>query len=56
MEIFTRFLNDDNGATAIEYSLIASVMALALIAAMPVLGTVISNTFASIGASIASGS
>jgi pilus assembly protein Flp/PilA len=56
MQMFSRFIADDAGATAIEYALIASAMALALVAAMPALGTVISNKFSSIGASITSGS
>jgi pilus assembly protein Flp/PilA len=50
------FINDESGATAIEYALIASAMALALVAAMPALGRVIKDKFSDIGASITSGS
>jgi pilus assembly protein Flp/PilA len=56
MKKFSCFLNDDSGATAIEYALIASAMALALVAAMPALGTIIKDKFSSIGGSITSGS
>jgi pilus assembly protein Flp/PilA len=34
MSIFTRFLNDQSGATAIEYGLIAALVSVAAIAAM----------------------
>ena len=56
MNKFVSFMNDESGATAIEYALIASAMALALVAAMPAFGTIIKGKFASIGASITSGS
>jgi pilus assembly protein Flp/PilA len=49
------FMKDESGATAIEYSLIASAMALALVATMPTLGNVIKNKFTNIGAKITSG-
>lgn len=48
----TRFLVDDTGATAIEYGLIASLIAIALIAAGTALGKNISDTFASIAGNI----
>lgn len=39
MHVFiSRFLDDDAGATAIEYGLIAAIMAVAIIAAMSTLG------------------
>jgi pilus assembly protein Flp/PilA len=56
MNRIATFLEDDSGATAIEYALIATVMALALVAAMPALGTIIKAKFASIGPHITSGS
>jgi pilus assembly protein Flp/PilA len=55
MNKFVSFMNDESGATAIEYALIASAMALALVAAMPALGTVIKTKFTGIGSSITSG-
>jgi pilus assembly protein Flp/PilA len=45
MSIFTRFLNDQSGATAIEYGLIAALISVAAIAAMTTLGTKLTSTF-----------
>ena len=45
----TRFLNDESGATAIEYGLIAAPLAVVLITAMNTLSGKISGTFAKIG-------
>jgi pilus assembly protein Flp/PilA len=56
MTHFGHFMNDEAGATAIEYALIASAMALALVASMPALGTVIKNRFSFIGTKITNGS
>ncbi|HEY8384444.1 MAG TPA: Flp family type IVb pilin [Microvirga sp.] len=46
--IFKRFAQDESGATAIEYALIAALMATALIAAMEVLGDGITDGFTSV--------
>ncbi len=43
--LFKRFAADDSGATAIEYGLIAALVAVAAIAAMQTLGTNLSGTF-----------
>jgi pilus assembly protein Flp/PilA len=40
-----RLLKDDNGATAIEYGLIAALIAVAAIAAFQLVGTNLSSTF-----------
>ncbi len=40
-----RFLNDQSGATAIEYGLIAALIAVAAIAGMGALGTQLSGIF-----------
>jgi pilus assembly protein Flp/PilA len=40
-----RFLRDESGASAIEYSLIATFMAVGLIAAFPVLSSGINSLF-----------
>ena len=56
MAKFANFKNDESGATAIEYALIASAMALALVASMPVLGGIIKTRFAFVGTKITSGS
>ncbi len=49
---FTRFLNDNSGATAIEYGLLASIMAVFLIAALQSLGNRMSNEFSEVGAAL----
>lgn len=43
-----RFINDQSGATAIEYGLIASLIAVAIIGAATTLGTKLGTTFASV--------
>ena len=43
--LFARFANDESGATAIEYGLIAALISVAIISAATTLGTNISNTF-----------
>jgi pilus assembly protein Flp/PilA len=50
-----KFLKDESGATAIEYGLIASAMALCLITAMPSITAALTGRFATIGTSITSG-
>jgi pilus assembly protein Flp/PilA len=40
-----RFVKDESGATAIEYGLIAALIAVGIIAAAQALGTEISTTF-----------
>lgn len=44
-----RCLKKSKGATAIEYALIASLIAVAAIAAMRTLGNTLSNLFANVG-------
>jgi pilus assembly protein Flp/PilA len=55
MTRFERFLNDESGATLIEYALIASAMGVALIGAMPLIGRAVTSSFSSIASHIASG-
>ncbi len=45
MTLFREILNDQEGATAIEYGLIAALIAVAAITAMGALGNSLSNTF-----------
>ena len=45
MTLFRDILNDQEGATAIEYGLIAALIAVAAITAMGALGNSLSNTF-----------
>jgi pilus assembly protein Flp/PilA len=44
-----RFFHDESGATAIEYALIASLIAVVIITAVTTVGTKVSNTFTEIG-------
>ena len=48
MNIFARFVKDESGATAIEYGLIAALIAVGIIAAATLLGGTISDLFNSI--------
>lgn len=50
-----RFMNDESGATAIEYGLIAAGIAVAIIAAVQTLGDDLSKIFTNIGTSINTG-
>ena len=47
--IFKRFRKNEDGATAIEYGLIAALIAVVIIGAVTVLGTQISASFKTIG-------
>jgi len=49
MTTVARFMNDESGATAIEYGLIAALIAVGIIAAATTLGTSLSNLFTGIG-------
>jgi pilus assembly protein Flp/PilA len=51
-KLFARFLQDQSGATAIEYGLIASGIALAIIAVVNGLGTNLNTKFTSINTSL----
>lgn len=45
MTTVARFMNDESGATAIEYGLIAALIAVGIIAAATTLGGSLSNLF-----------
>jgi pilus assembly protein Flp/PilA len=49
MTTVARFMNDESGATAIEYGLIAALIAVGIIAAATTLGNGLSNIFTGIG-------
>ena len=49
-KIFKRFAKDESGATAIEYALIASLLSVAIIAALQTLGGKVSGTYTKVGA------
>jgi pilus assembly protein Flp/PilA len=52
MSIFNRFVKDESGATAIEYSLIAALMAAAIITALSTFKTDLTTAFTSIGTTL----
>lgn len=49
---FRKLVHDEFGATAIEYALIASLIAVAIVSAASTLGGKIANTFNTVGASL----
>ena len=46
--LFNRFVKDEDGATAIEYGLIAALIAVAIIAAVGSVGETLNSTFETI--------
>jgi pilus assembly protein Flp/PilA len=48
MTMFSRFMNDESGATAIEYGLIAAIVGVGIIVALGKLKTSLSTTFSTI--------
>ena len=48
MKFFNKLLRDEQGATAIEYGLIAALIAVAAITAMGTLGNQLSTTFTTV--------
>lgn len=50
--MFSKFLRDESGATAIEYGLIAALIAIAAITAMSTLGNDLSNNFNNVANSL----
>lgn len=47
--LFTRFLKDESGATAIEYGLIAALISVGIIAGATSLGTNLGSLFGKLG-------
>jgi pilus assembly protein Flp/PilA len=43
--LFNRFVNDESGATAIEYGLIAALLAVVIIGSLQLVGTELTATF-----------
>ena len=52
MNAFLHFLRDDGGATAIEYGLIAALIAVVIITAVTAVGTNLSGTFNTVASSV----
>jgi len=48
LSIFRRLIKNDNGATAIEYTLIASLIAVAAITAMSTVGGKVTNVLSNV--------
>jgi pilus assembly protein Flp/PilA len=51
--LFSRFAKDESGATAIEYGLIAALVAVAIIAALTTLGTNLGRIFNRVSGNLA---
>lgn len=49
---FQRFVNDEEGVTAIEYGLIAALIAVVIIAAVTTTGTRVCETFRTVAAGL----
>ncbi|MEQ1932097.1 MAG: Flp family type IVb pilin [Parvularculaceae bacterium] len=54
MKLFNAFLKDEDGATAIEYGLIAALIGVAIIAMVRAVGGELSATFSDIDSDLAS--
>jgi pilus assembly protein Flp/PilA len=52
MNIIARFMNDESGATAIEYGLIAGLIAVVIIASVSAVGTKLTAKFTAVGAAL----
>ncbi len=50
--LFARFANDESGATAIEYGLIAGLISVVIITAVTSVGTKVSTQFSKIASSL----
>jgi pilus assembly protein Flp/PilA len=52
MSLIQRFIRDEEGATAIEYGLIAAGIAVAIIVAVNGVGTALNSTFTSVSTTL----
>jgi pilus assembly protein Flp/PilA len=52
MKAIQKFIRDEQGVTAIEYGLIAALIAVVIIAAVKVIGTQLNTTFGKIGTAL----
>jgi pilus assembly protein Flp/PilA len=50
--IFSRVLHAENGATAIEYGLVAALISVVIISAITAVGTSLSATFSSVASAL----
>ena len=51
-KLFARFAKDESGATAIEYGLIASLVSIAIVGALTILGGKLTTTFGGVSAQL----
>jgi pilus assembly protein Flp/PilA len=51
-KLVANFMNDESGVTAIEYGLIAALIAVIIIGAVTVVGTSLSGTFSTVSTSL----
>ncbi|WP_396595142.1 Flp family type IVb pilin [Brevundimonas sp. R86498] len=51
-KFITKFVKDESGATAIEYGLIAALIAVVIIGAVQILGTNISTAFTTVSTAV----
>ena len=56
LRAITTFIRDEEGASAVEYGLLAALIAAVIVTAVSQLGTTLNNTFTSIKDSIANAS
>lgn len=52
MNAIQKFLNEEDGVTAIEYGLIAALIAVVIIASVTIIGTQLKTTFGKIGTAL----
>jgi len=52
LSLISRLLRDQDGVTAIEYGLIASLIAVAAISMMALVGTNLTNTFSTVASAL----
>lgn len=52
MKTIQKFIRDEQGVTAIEYGLIAALIAVVIIAAVKIVGTQLDTTFSKIGSEL----
>jgi pilus assembly protein Flp/PilA len=52
LNFLRRFRNDQSGSTAIEYGLLAALIAMVLVAALGTIGTKLSSTFTTVSGSL----
>ena len=53
--LFSRFAKEEDGATAIEYGLIAAILSVAIVGTVGLVKTELNSTFTSISTSLADG-